>query len=213
MSESFVQDDKALWRSLKNGDDKALASIYKLHVKELHRYGMRFSLDESQISDCLHDVFVEIWQKRNELTQDINSIRFYLIKSLRNRVLRYLTNQKRMVLTDDVTPYHFDFEQAHDVDLIKDEETQQRSTKLNQAISTLSTRQREALFLRFNQNLSYEEVAQIMGVEQQSAYNLIFRAVEALRKHYGHTTFWLLMLNVHFGWNISPLTKFIFKYF
>jgi RNA polymerase sigma factor (sigma-70 family) len=184
MLDPFVPSDKVLWQSLKNGDAQALESIYKLHVKELHRYGMRFSLDESQVSDCLHDVFVEIWQKRMDITKDINSIRFYLIKSLRNRLLRYLENQKRVVLTDDITPYHFDFDNATDIDLIQHEEGQERIIQLNKAISTLSTRQREALFLRFNQNLSYEEVANIMGVEQQSAYNLIFRAVEALRKYY-----------------------------
>jgi RNA polymerase sigma factor (sigma-70 family) len=185
MFDPFVQNDKALWQSLRNGDNKALETIYKLNVKELHRYGMRFSLDESQVSDCLHDVFVEIWQKRAELTPDINNIRFYLIKSLRNRLLRRLENQKRTVLTDDVSTYNFDFEPAHDTFLIRGEEAEHRFSELNKAMTTLSVRQREALFLRFNQNLSYEEVANTMNVEQQSAYNLIFRAVEGLRKYFG----------------------------
>jgi RNA polymerase sigma factor (sigma-70 family) len=175
-------NDQILWQSLKNGDNKALESIYKLHIKELHRYGTRFSLDESQISDCLHDVFVEIWQKRSELTPNIKSIRFYLLKSLRNRVLRQLSNRKRVVLTDDIGLYNFEFEEATDSHLIKTEEETQHNAKLNQAVSSLSPRQREVLFLRFNQNLSYEDIANVMGVEQQSAYNLIFRAVEALRK-------------------------------
>jgi RNA polymerase sigma factor (sigma-70 family) len=179
-----LQNDQILWQSLRNGDNKALETIYKLHIKELHRYGTRFSLDESQVSDCLHDVFVEIWQKRLDLTPTINNIRFYLIKSLRNRILRLLSNQKRVVLTDDTGLYNFEFEDAADTLIVKNEEEIQRNATLNQAISTLSTRQREALFLRFNQNLSYEEIASTMNVEQQSAYNLIFRGVEALRKHF-----------------------------
>jgi RNA polymerase sigma factor (sigma-70 family) len=179
-----LQNDQILWQSLKNGDNRALETIYKLHIKELHRYGTRFSLDESQISDCLHDVFVEIWQKRLELTPQINNIRFYLIKSLRNRILRHLSNQKRVVLTEDIGLYNFEFEDAQDSLLIKNEEEIHRNATLNQAISTLSTRQREALFLRFNQNLSYEEIAATMNVEQQSAYNLIFRGVEGLRKYF-----------------------------
>jgi RNA polymerase sigma factor (sigma-70 family) len=184
MPDPLIPNDQTLWQSLKNGDNRALESIYKLHIKELHRYGTRFSLDESQISDCLHDVFVEIWQKRLELTPTIKNIRFYLIKSLRNRILRQLANQKRVVLTDDMGLYNFHFEDAHDSILVKNEEETQRNLKLNQAITTLSTRQREALFLRFNQSLSYEEIAHVMGVEQQSAYNLIFRAIESLRKYF-----------------------------
>ncbi len=182
MPDPLMPTDQALWQSLKSGDNKALESIYKQHIKELHRYGMRFSLDESQVSDCLHDVFVEVWQKRSELTPQIKNIRFYLIKSLRNRILRYLSNQKRVVLTDDAGHYPFDFEDAHDFNLIKDEEEKHRYAQLNKAVSTLSARQREVIFLRFNQNLSYEEIAATMNVEAQSAYNLIFRAVEALRK-------------------------------
>ena len=184
MLDQPLQNDKTLWLSLKNGDAFAFETIYKLHVRDLHRYGLRFALDEAQVSDCLHDVFVEIWTKRSELTADINSIRFYLIRSVRNRILRIIENQKRVVLTEDTTLYTFDFENSHDNSLIQAEDETKNTNELNQAISRLSNRQREAIFLRFHQNLSYEEVASIMGVEQQSAYNLIFRAIEALRKNY-----------------------------
>jgi RNA polymerase sigma factor (sigma-70 family) len=178
------QDDKALWQSLRKGDRKAFEMIYQVHVKALHHYGMRFSVDETHISDCLHDVFVEIWQKREQLTEDMGNIRFYLIKALRHRLLRFIETQKRTVLSDDMSAYHFDFESAHEATLIQDEEGTQRIAHLNKALETLSTRQREALFLRFYQNLSYQEIARIMDVEQQSAYNLIFRGVEVLRKFY-----------------------------
>ncbi len=185
MLDPFVQDDKVLWQSLKNDDRQALAVIYKRHVKELHRYGRHFSLDEAEVSDCLHDLFVELWQKRAQLASDIDNIRFYLIKSLRNRLLRLADKQKRIVLSEDMANYSFDFERAHDVELMQNEDEQQQITQLNQALNSLSPRQREALFLRFYQNLSYDEVANIMNVEQQSAYNLVFRAVESLRKQFG----------------------------
>ncbi|MEY4902904.1 MAG: hypothetical protein RLZZ292_719 [Bacteroidota bacterium] len=179
-----MQTDQKLWQSLILGEAKALETIYALHIKELHRYGMYFSLDESQITDSLHDIFVELWQKRAQLTPDVSNIRSYLIKTLRNRLLRVLENQKKTVLTNDISTYLFDFQGAHDLLLIQDEENAQRTTQLNTAIQTLSSRQREALFLRFYQNLSYEEVATIMNLEQQSAYNLIFRGVEGLRKYF-----------------------------
>jgi RNA polymerase sigma factor (sigma-70 family) len=182
MLDQFPQDDKALWHSLRQGDMKAFETIYKVHVKALHHYGMRFSLDETHISDCLHDMFVAVWQKREQLAQDMGNIRFYLIKTLRHRLLRYMDTQKRTILTDDMSNYKFDFESPHEANLIDDEDTKERTTQLNKAIENLSTRQREALFLRFYQNLSYQEIANIMNVEQQSAYNLIFRGVEALRK-------------------------------
>ncbi len=177
-----MKTDQELWHTLIKGETNALETIYVLHIKELHRYGMHFSLDESHITDSLQDIFVELWQKRAQLTPDVSNIRSYLIKMLRNRLLRILEKQKKTILTDDISTYFFDFQGAHDLLLIQDEENLHRTTQLNTAIQTLSSRQREALFLRFYQNLSYEEVASIMNIEQQSAYNFIFRGVEGLRK-------------------------------
>jgi RNA polymerase sigma factor (sigma-70 family) len=193
MSEPLHIGDNELWQKLRKGDEDALEILYKTHVKALHRYGSRFSLDESQVSDCLHDLFVYIWQRREELTPEIANIRFYLIKSLRNRIVRRLERDKKTTYSDAFLDDSLGFELSHDTFLIQNEESDQRNNQLNQALETLSTRQREALFLRFYQDLSYEEVAHILGVEQQSAYNLIFRAVEALRQRLKPVLIWLLL--------------------
>jgi RNA polymerase sigma factor (sigma-70 family) len=193
MSEPLHSDNE-LWQKLRKGDEDALEILYKTHVKALHRYGSRFSLDESQVSDCLHDLFVYIWQKRMELAPEIKNIRFYLIKSLRHRIVRRLERDQKMTYSDALSDDSLGFELSHDTFIIEKEESTQRNAQLNQALETLSTRQREALFLRFYQDLSYEEVANILGVEQQSAYNLIFRAVEALRQRLKSALIWLLMV-------------------
>lgn len=193
MSEPLNMSDNELWQKLRKGDEDALEILYKTHVKALHRYGSRFSLDESQVSDCLHDLFVYIWQKREELTPEIKSIRFYLIKSLRHRIVRRLERDQKITYSDTLIDDSLGFELSHDTFMIENEESDQRNAQLNNALDTLSTRQREALFLRFYQDLSYEQVAQILGVEQQSAYNLIFRAVEALRQRIKPILIWLLL--------------------
>lgn len=209
----LMHDDKILWKLLKSGDSQALETIYKLHAKALYRYGMRFASHTEQVNDSLHDVFVELWQKRLQLTPEINNIRFYLLKSLRNRLLRAFETHKRTVLTDDISSYQFDAEQSLDDVFIQNETDEQLKSDLAHAISRLSTRQREALYLRFNQNLSYEEIAQIMSVEQQSAYNLIFRAIESLRKHFGFVPIWLILVQLTFILLTIKAQKNFFKIF
>jgi RNA polymerase sigma factor (sigma-70 family) len=193
--------DKELWLLLRQGDAQAFETIYKLYAKTLHKYGMRFGLDTAQVSDCLHDIFVEIWRKRSELTADINNINFYLIKSLRRRLLRINQQQQNITLLDSFTDNNLDFELAHDTLIIESETTQERYTLLNNAFNQLSSRQREALYLRYYQNLSYQEVAQIMDLEQQSAYNLIFRGIEALRKSLGGLWFLLIFSFLYIFFN------------
>jgi RNA polymerase sigma factor (sigma-70 family) len=175
-------EDKDLWQLLRTGDAQAYEKIYKTHAHALHRYGSRFGLDESQVSDCLHDLFVAIWQKKTDLTPQITSIRFYLIVALRRRIIRLVAQQKKIILSDGFNDKDLDFELSQDMHIIHKENTEAQTLQLNNALNQLSPRQKEALFLRFYQDLSYQEVAQILNVEQQSAYNIIFRGVESLRK-------------------------------
>jgi RNA polymerase sigma-70 factor (ECF subfamily) len=51
-----------------------------------------------------------------------------------------------------------------------------------QAIDQLSNRQKEIIYLKFYQNLSYEEVSEIMNINYQVARNLLHQAIKAMRK-------------------------------
>ncbi len=68
-------------------------------------------------------------------------------------------------------------------DLMVENETRQSLHEhLLQALNLLPARQREAVYLRYYEELSYKEVASIMGVNYQSVVNLLFKAMTALRK-------------------------------
>ena len=65
---------------------------------------------------------------------------------------------------------------------IENEETELRSKELTAAISKLSSRQQEILYLKFYSEMDYDQIIEIMGLNYQSARNLVTRALEALRK-------------------------------
>jgi RNA polymerase sigma factor (sigma-70 family) len=54
--------------------------------------------------------------------------------------------------------------------------------RLEQAIKTLTGRQREAIFLRFYEGLSYEEVAEVMGISVKATYKIMSRALLQLKQ-------------------------------
>jgi len=45
----------------------------------------------------------------------------------------------------------------------------------------LTRRQREAIYLRFYQNLSYDEIAKLMTMKVESVYNVISKAISLLK--------------------------------
>lgn len=170
--------DQALWNKVKAGDRGALDFVYRQHFGPLFGYGMKLRPDETLVQDAIHDVFVSIWQGRGGLS-DTDSIRYYLLSSLKRRILRHLG--KQLVLTDDPADL-FDAPSASpEDDLIGKQSDQQRRARLAGVMSELPPRQREVLYLRYYHGLDTRETADIMSLSVNSAYVLLSKALKYLK--------------------------------
>jgi len=175
--------DAIVWKAFQSGDRKAFDFIFQKHIKLLYIYGDKITKDQCLVEDCIQDLFVELWQKR-EILSPVSNIKFYLLKSLRRRITRRLTSQK-LVLTS--SPDHDDaFSEVADTSaerqIIERQIIFERQQKLRQALASLSKRQREVIYLKFYEKVPYEELAGIMDVSLKSAYNLVGKAIDSLRK-------------------------------
>src|SRR5690606_36345197 len=88
---------------------------------------------------------------------------------------------------DDATP-----EQR----IIEEETENEKNLRLAESISQLSPRQREAVYLRFFMQMSYEETASVMGITIKALYKLMARSLEVLKKKYALI---LLIINLLFA--------------
>lgn len=175
-------DEVTHWKELLSGSKEAYAAIYGLHVKAMYRYGMSLvSISEEFVLDCIHDVFAEIWIKRDRLSVPDN-IRSYLFAALKNRILHLLKRQERphmFVVQENFEDLWFE-SSAEDI-LTQKEESASREELLTRMVARLPPRQQEAIRLRFVENMDYHEIGQVLEVNTQSAHNLVFRAMEKLR--------------------------------
>src|SRR5690606_21117578 len=125
---------------------------------------------------------------------DVSSVNFYLFKSFRRVLIGRAVKERKTKLRnmfwytseDEIdTPY----EEV----LIGDERQQEITHRLREGISSLTKRQREAVFLHFFNNLTYEEVALVMDMRIDSAYNIISKSIEKLRKKLSGNLFSFLL--------------------
>ena len=180
MSKDFkINTDSLLWNDFKKGNREAFHDIYKNHVKILYKYGCNFTQDEALVKDCIHDVFIDL-VKYNSALGSTNNIKLYLFKSLKRKIIRSLYKSNRFKSIDK-EDFAFRYEPSAEDEMVEDMSTQTRSRKLITAMTFLSPRQREAIYLKFVSNLNYEEISIILEINNQSARNLIFRGVEKLR--------------------------------
>ena len=65
--------------------------------------------------------------------------------------------------------------------MVADEQHGENHQQLQQALQQLSDRQREAVYLKYEKGLSYDEICTIMDINYQSARNLVATAIKSLR--------------------------------
>ncbi|MBD8488732.1 sigma-70 family RNA polymerase sigma factor [Echinicola sp. CAU 1574] len=172
-------NDIQTWNRISAGDREAFAVIYKAYSKDLFKYGFGFTHDEDLIQDAIHDVFVHIWNVREKISIH-RSIKFYLFSSFRREIIKMVNHQYKRESIDE---YHAKFlwEESFEELLQKHHIVSESAVMINEALENLPLRQKEAIYLRVLEELDYEEISELMGVQVPSIYNLIFKGIKTLK--------------------------------
>lgn len=184
MQEPKAQTDTKTWQAFQSGDRTAFENLLNQYYPALLNYGNRLVRNSDFAQDCLQDFFIDLWNRRESLDTP-HSVKAYLISSYRRRLFK---EKDRSFWHKNVT----DLEDEHDIEvqfniesyLIKNEIEHQTLVQLKSHLATLSKRQREALYLRFYQELEYDEISKIMTINHHSAVNLVYEALRLLRKNW-----------------------------
>ena len=177
-------NDLQLWQKLRSGDQAAFKIIYDTHVRGLATYGRKFTDDSDLIEDSIHDLFVSVWQKRDGLS-DTDSIIRYMCVALRRDIIRRISKSNQVTSFDYAENKDFDFALSVEDIMIHDEVDKDKKAKLQEAFKVLSSRQREAIFLKYYQEMSYEQICEVMDINYQSVRNLISKGIIELKRIIG----------------------------
>lgn len=172
-------DERSLWRDFRASGREAFECLYHSHIQHLISYGGKITRNRNLVQDCIQDLFVELWESRETLAP-AHSVRHYLLKALRYKIVHQLQTDRSETLKETQFPIHYENAES---EWLLAETTLLNSQQLNAAIDALPKRQKEAIYLRYFQELSNEEVAQVMGVNYQSACKFIYTALKTLREN------------------------------
>lgn len=174
-----------LWKSFLDGDDKSFSIIYQLHIDRLLTYGYKLSFDKDLVHDSTQEVFIDLFLKRKKHNIDIHNLKSYLFVALRNNIVKKLEkNRKSQALETDkfysenifATEYSF---QDHLIDM---ETSNELKGKLKRAITALPPRQKEMIYLKFEEEMDYPQISTILKISIESARKLLYRSLLTLRE-------------------------------
>lgn len=184
--------DSSLWNKLRLGYKEAFSSLFERYYSTLVNYGKTLMTGEDRVKDCVQDVFVDIWTYRYKLNEAI-VVKAYLLSSVRKRIARLHHREHIFSNIKNIDSLEFLFDFSIEDRLIADETTAKKVEQLNKSINQLSDRQKEAIYLRYHQGLSVEQVAEVLNLNYQSTKNLLHRAILQLRKDFPISVLFLLL--------------------
>lgn len=178
--------DGELWRAFKSGEEEAFVYIYNQYFTVLVNYCYQFTQDKELIKDCVQDLFIFLRSKR-ETVSHIDHIKLYLLKSCRNRILSYIKKQQKH---EHIFFLHSDNQYFMPVaspeeNLIRAQAREHLTYRMQDAIKKLSEKEREVIYYYYFENLSYADIAELMGYEHvKSVRSLLYKALAKLKNLY-----------------------------
>lgn len=179
MMEQTNHSTDTLLASFQAGNMAAFSQLYNLHINVLFNYGLKLTIDKELLKDCIHDIFVKLYTKKDELGT-IDNLRSYLFISLKNKLCDEL--RRRMYMSDTAVE-EVSISTPTDVedDYMEEEQRKNEFSLVRRLLDQLSPRQREALTLYYIEEKKNEDICEIMNMNYQSVRNLMHRGLTKLR--------------------------------
>jgi len=166
-------DENAYLRFL-SGDEKGLTELIDMYKEPIADFINSYINDEHTAQDIMLDVFVDLVRKKNFRFE--SSLKTFLYAVARRKALKYVSRRKQHISLEETENY-IPSGLTADGQLISEEKKQ---AVLN-AVRSLRDNYREAIFLVYFENMSYEQAAEVMHKNVKQISNYVFRAKQSLR--------------------------------
>lgn len=164
------------------GDEKAFENLVRRHAKTVYRLAFRINGKEAA-EDVVQETFLKVWKKFSSFRRGGN-FKAWLLGIARNATIDHLRKQKYPAYSEisdngDNMPEEF----LTDETPLQDEilERAKTSETLVKAIAKLPLRDREILSLRYENELTFDEIGKILGRPLHTVKSTHRRALLALR--------------------------------
>lgn len=166
-----IQDKVQEWMQ---GDESAFEAVFYHYYPRLKRYLVRYIKSEAGAEDMAMEVLTKLWQKK-EAILDSNTFENYLFTMARNRMI----NQLRVKINEWLSLDNVMEDAAHtnyNPLLLKELEN-----VYQESVAVLPTQRRTIFMLHRNENLTYKEIAQQLGISPRTVENQLSAALKQLR--------------------------------
>jgi RNA polymerase sigma-70 factor (ECF subfamily) len=162
-----------LARSLAEGRPEAIGEIYDRFGHTLFRFACSITGSPVDAEDVVQEVFVGLVRGRARLRQVVN-LRAFLFTALRRAALRLAGRRQKQQATPAVAFLELAAPSPRTMDA-------ERAEQLERALRALPVEQRELIALKIDGELTFAEIAEVLGISPNTAASRYRYALEKLR--------------------------------
>lgn len=189
MSKSQEISQTEIWNQfIINGNEDALSHIYADNYDLLFDYGMRFTTNVHIVEDAIQDMYINLIKYRKNIGH-VKNLTGYLVCGFRRQLFLDLNRQKKMISTEQMPDGFFDYYKGPDSDSTEKEEKEILHAAVAECVNKLTDKQKEIIYLKFEQEIAYEDIAVILNISVESCYKSIYRSIKSIKSSAEKMTF------------------------
>ncbi|MEP5612459.1 MAG: RNA polymerase sigma-70 factor [Cyclobacteriaceae bacterium] len=162
----------------KSFSEKDFELVFREYFPYLCAFAKKYVADADECKDIVHNVFLNLWQKQESIDLSV-PIKAYLFKSVHNRCLNFLRDNKKIVHHDLIANSEAIPDHIESRDYLEESELEMRITS---AINDLPEKCRRIFQLSRFEGKKYKEIAEIEGLSVKSIEEQMSKALRILRE-------------------------------
>ncbi|MFA6407343.1 MAG: RNA polymerase sigma factor [Candidatus Paceibacterota bacterium] len=184
-----MHTDEQLVQAYLNGDAEAFSLLVERYTNHIYNFVRRFITQKNDAEDITQEVFVKVW-KHLPSFNTTKSFKVWLFTIAKNASFDYARRKYETVFSDieDVHDEHWVEESIEDVASLPTTlfEKKEVSEFISRALQTLLIHERTVLLLHYENELTFEEIAEILKKPMNSVKSTHFRAIKKLQSSLVH---------------------------
>ena len=156
---------------------KEIETLFRQHYAAMYRLARTILYDADESKDVVSDVFVRLLH--NKPSVQVDKMEGYLMMAVRNRCLDVLSHKSVREQVEKL--FSQELKQRHIIARNEDERLDRLMQYIERELPPLS---QQILRLRFLQEMTYEEVAQEVGVSKVTVYNHLWQSMHRIKEYF-----------------------------
>ncbi len=175
----YIKEKYLLFRA-KNKDPEAFSQVYDLYAEKIYRYIFFKVRTQEDAQDLTSEVFLKTWQYIAENSKDIKNLNALFYKIARNLVIDYYRklSQQEVLMEQEILEQQEAVVSQTDLQAV---ETKIEMEKIEEKLRELKDEYRDVIILRYIEQMSINEIAQVIEKKTGAVRVMIFRALNTLK--------------------------------